>query len=311
MGKWFPKAIAAVDDSNHLIPALERSITQAFITGKPVSEHTFYRTKANPKLPVAVTVSPILLDGKPVGAIEIFRDISMQHEVDRMKSEFISIASHQLRTPLSAVNTYTHMLFSGYVGDLTPSQKDFMLVILSSIDRMNELINTLLDISRIESGMLRIKSEPVNYPEIISSIVRELQGYANDKNIQLVLKMPVQPLNVTTDPLLIKEVCANLLSNAIKYTPSGGKVTLTLTTKGSNAVLSVKDTGYGIPADSQKYLFTKFFRANNALQKETYGTGLGLYMVKLITDSIGGKVWFSSRENAGSTFYFSIPIGKG
>lgn len=307
LGKWFPDVVIIVDSNNKVISPLERPITRAFLTGKTISERVYYRTKKDPRLPVFVTVSPILLNGKPIGAVETFRDITQEYKVDRMKSEFISIASHQLRTPLSAINTYSRMLNSGYAGELTKEQKDFMRIILSSIDRMNELINTLLDISRIETGKLQINSSSVDYKEVILPIVREFTPQAVEKNITLSIKTPDKPLPVMADPLLLSEVFSNLLSNAIKYTPPKGKVSVTLAKKDSNIVLSVKDTGYGIPKESQEYLFSKFFRAGNVLQKETFGTGLGLYMVKLIANSIGGKVWFESRENIGSTFYFSIP----
>jgi PAS domain S-box-containing protein len=307
LGKWFPNTVISVNEMGEPVSSLERPITRAFITGKAVSEYTFFKTKTNPRLPVSVTVSPIMLNDKPIGAIKVFRDISKEHEVDRMKSEFISIASHQLRTPLSAINTYAQMLYSGYAGDLTEDQKSFMRVVLSSIERMNELINTLLDISRIESGTLRINPTALHYQDVITAIVREQKGAAYEKGILVSLKLPIEPLLVMADLLLLKEVCANLLSNAIKYTPPGGKITVTLRAKNENAILTIKDTGYGIPEESQRFLFTKFFRASNVLQKETVGTGLGLYMVKLISEGIGGKVWFKSKEGQGSTFYFSIP----
>lgn len=307
LGKWFPEVVVVVDGKNRVVSPLDRPITRAFLTGKTVSERIHYRTRKDPQLPVFVTVSPILLNDKPIGAVETFRDVTQEYKVDRMKSEFISIASHQLRTPLSAINTYSRMLNSGYAGNLTKEQKDFMRIILSSIDRMNELINTLLDISRIETGKLQINTSSIDYKEIILPIVREFTPSAVEKNITLSVKVPEKPLPVMADSLLLSEVFSNLLSNAIKYTPPKGKVNVVLMKKGANIVLSVKDTGYGIPKESQEYLFSKFFRAGNILQKETFGTGLGLYMVKLIANSMGGKVWFESRENVGSTFYFSIP----
>lgn len=310
IGKWFTRTILAVDQNGSPIPAIDRPITRAFITGKPISEQIYYSTRSNPNLPVFVTVSPVMVEGKPVGAIEVFRDITKEHEIDKMKSEFISIASHQLRTPLSAINTYAMMLVGGYAGKLNNDQYNFLKIILSSVSRMNELISTLLDISKIESGMLKIVSDPVNYQDLVGSIVREQQEHAKDKDIRIKLKLPIEAINIHTDTLLLKEICANFLSNAIKYTPPGGTIFVTLRIKEKSAVLSVKDNGYGIPTDSQKYLFSKFYRANNAMQKETYGTGLGLYMVKLASESIGGKVWFKSAENKGSTFYFSLPTDE-
>ncbi len=308
LGKWFPDIVVAVTQANTVVPPIDRPITRAFLSGRTISERTYYRTRKDPRLPVFVTVSPILQNGKPIGAVETFRDITQEHQVDRMKSEFISIASHQLRTPLSAINTYSRMLYDGYAGDLLEKQKDFMQIILLSIDRMNDLITTLLDISRIETGQLQINPSSVDYNAIINSITKEFDQVAVDKKIKLSVDLPSEPLMITADPLLLKEVFSNLLSNAIKYTPPKGTISVALSKKGKNVILKVSDTGYGIPKESQSNMFSKFFRAGNVMQKETFGTGLGLYMVKLIANSIGGKVWFESRENTGSTFYFSVPI---
>lgn len=308
LGSWYPTTVVALDRSNKIIQPIDRAITRAFLTGNAISERAYYRTKHDSRLPVFVTVSPTILEGKPIGAVEIFHDISKEYRIDSMKSEFISIASHQLRTPLSAINTYAEMLYGGYAGQLSKQQKDFMKIILSSIDRMNELINTLLDVSRIEAGRLRINNSEIDYKDVVAQIIREFRPQAREKKIKLICKAPGGRLDVTADPLLLKEVCANLLSNALKYTPSGGEVTLTLEKKNSEVILAVRDTGYGIPKASQELMFSKFFRAGNVMQKDTHGTGLGLYLVKLISDSIGGKVWFKSRENKGSVFYFSVPI---
>lgn len=310
IGKWYPKIIISVTEDNKAIPPPDRAIARSFLQGKPISEHTFFRTKNGIK-PVWVTVSPIVLNNKPVGAIEVFRDATKEYEVDRMKSEFISIASHQLRTPLSAINTYTQMLYGGYAGKLTEQQKNFMKTVLASVDRMNELIDELLNIARIESGKLKIHLADVDYISVIDAIIKESSHLATDKEITVNFVKEVDTLHITADPLLLKEVCANLFSNALKYTPHGGKVTIKVDKKNNELVLSVSDTGYGIPKSSQSSMFSKFYRAGNVTQRETYGTGLGLYLVKLVADTIGGKIWFESRENEGSTFYFAVPDQSG
>src|SRR5689334_13172123 len=150
IGMWFPKVIIAVTPDDRPVNLIDRPITKAFLTGRPIVEKTHYRRKNGQRIPVAVNVSPILVDGKPRGAIEVFRDISFEQEVDRMKSEFISLASHQLRTPLSAIKTYSHMLVSGYMGEVTAEQRKSLETILGAADRMNELISTLLNITRME-----------------------------------------------------------------------------------------------------------------------------------------------------------------
>lgn len=308
LGEWFPKIFVALDENLTPLSLIDRPITKAFLTGKPIYEKMRYRTKTGQYRPVSVTVSPILLDGRPVGAIEVFRDITVEHSIDRMKSEFISLASHQLRTPLSAVKTYSHMLLEGYMGDVVPAQKKALRTILSATNRMNELVNMLLNVTRVESGSIAVNPKRHSMQRLAEEVAKELQIPAGEKNIAMHLKLPKQPLSVKTDNLLAKEVLINLVNNAVKYTPEGGEVTITLTKKNDQAIFAVTDTGMGIPAHSQDHIFTKFYRAQNVVKQETTGTGLGLYLVKGLVDTLDGKVWFKSTEHKGSTFYFSLPV---
>lgn len=307
IGQWFPKAVVAKSSSGDEFLPSERPITQAFMTGKPIITKLLYVSKSGRQFPVSVTVSPIVLDNQPIGAVEVFRDITVEHNIDRMKSEFISIASHQLRTPLSAIKTYSHLLSEGYVGTLSKEQTELMDTVMLSIDRMNELIDTLLDVSKIERGKLGLDLKEADLSKLLTGIVKEVGQSAKAK--QLNITANVEPAVITyTDPVLVKEVYANLLSNAVKYTPAGGDVQVMLRTKDRHMVFGVKDTGYGIPKRFQSRVYSKFFRAPNVIQQETSGTGLGLYMVRSIADSLGGKVWFKSRENKGTGFYFSMPL---
>jgi PAS domain S-box-containing protein len=308
VGEWFPKIIVALDENLTPLSLIDRPITKAFLTGHSVSEKMMYRTKTGQYRPVAVTVSPILIKGRPSGAIEVFRDITVEQNVDRMKSEFISLASHQLRTPLSAVKTYSHMLLDGYMGDLVPAQKKALRTILNATNRMNELVNMLLNVTRVESGSIAINAKSCNLQRLSEEVFRELQIAANDKQINLKLHMPKEQCVIKTDNLLAKEILVNLVNNAIKYTPDEGTVTLKLECKKDAAVFTVTDTGIGIPPYSQEHIFTKFYRAQNVVKRETTGTGLGLYLVKGLVDTLGGKVWFTSTENVGSSFYLSLPL---
>lgn len=307
LGQWFPRVIQAIDPEGETVDMLDRPVMQAMVTGKPVVSRTLYLTKSKRTVPVAITVSPILIDERPVGAIEVFRDISHEYEVDRMKSEFISIASHQLRTPLTAIKTYSHMLAEGYGGDLTKHQREFMDIILGSINRMNELINTLLDISRIEEGRLTIDPQTTDLELLVKEIVQELGPLAKAKRIKVGLSISTKQPQLRTDPLLVKEVCANLLSNAIKYTAAGGQVYVEVAEDSNNFIVTFTDTGYGIPKPEQKRVFSKFFRAENILDKESGGTGLGLYLVKQVVENLGGQIKFKSAEGKGSSFSFSLP----
>ena len=224
-----------------------------------------------------------------------------------MKSEFISLASHQLRTPLSAIKTYSHMLIDGYMGDITAEQKRSLSTIISASNRMNELISTLLNITRIESGSISIQPKLLSMRKLAEEALKELEHTAKSRDIKLELKGSAGEYQVRTDALIAKEIISNLASNAIKYTPDGGSVTVKLNNRATSVVVGVTDTGLGIPKSAHAQIFTKFFRAPNVVKLETSGTGLGLYLVKGLADKLGGKVWFTSEENKGSTFFFSLP----
>lgn len=309
VGKWFPKVVVAYDEYGNELKPMQRPIAEVFITGKPISTITYYKRKTGDLFPAHITVSPIKLQGEPIGAIQVFRDVSREHEIDRMKSEFISIASHQLRTPLSAIKTYAYMLFDGYAGQITEQQREFMRIILTSVFRMNGLISTLLNVTRIETGSLRVVSRQTNLVRLIKEILNELMPRAYEKHINIKLEVAENFNKIKTDRLLTREVMVNLISNAIKYTPEQGNIAIKLSKIDDEIVFSVEDDGYGIPPVAQEMIFTKFYRANNIQNKETAGTGLGLYLVKGIVANLGGRIWFDSQENHGTTFYFTLPTG--
>jgi PAS domain S-box-containing protein len=310
LGKWFMRKLVAVDENNVPTSPIDRPITRAFLTGKPITEKMFYRKKNGQMVPVSTTVSPIIHNNKPIGAIEVFRDITLENEIDRMKSEFISLASHQLRTPLSAIKTYSHMLSDGYMGDIAPAQRTALRTIINATNRMNELISTLLNITRIESGTIAISSKMISLDKLVQDVVKDLEVQAGDKNITITIKQPKKPIRIRTDNLIAKEILANLVANSIKYTPDGGTIQIRTQRHKGTVVIAVQDNGVGIPKYSQDQVFTKFFRAPNVIKYETTGTGLGLYLVKGLTERLGGKIWFESEEGKGSTFFFSPPSSK-
>lgn len=311
IGTWFPKKIVAVTFEDKPINLIDRPITKAFLTGKPVAEKTYYRKKNGQKIALSVNASPILSNGKPLGAIEVFRDITFEQEVDRMKSEFISLASHQLRTPLSAIKTYTHMLFDGYMGELNSSQKKSLKTIISASNRMNELISTLLNITHIESGTIAVTPKLVQIDKIADEVTRELALMADGKSISLSASIKGQGSTaIKTDALIVKEIMTNLVSNAIKYTPDFGSVSMIIRPRQTSISVEVSDSGWGIPKYSQDQVFSKFFRAQNIVKRETTGTGLGLYLVKGLLEALGGQIRFVSEEEKGTSFFFSLPRNK-
>jgi PAS domain S-box-containing protein len=308
IGAWFPKKIKSVKEDGTPVSLIDRPITRAFLTGKIITEKGLYVHKDGHTIPVTITVSPVILEGKPVGAIEVFRDITVEAEVDKLKSDFISLASHQLRTPLSAIKTYSHMLIDGYMGEVSSAQKKSLRTIIAGTNRMNELISTLLNITRLESGNMVANIKEVYPVRLLEEIVKEHALSAADRDIHLIFKPPKSSnLSIKTDALLFKEILSNLVSNAIKYTPEGGKVSLQTKNRRYDVLFSVADSGVGIPKHAQDQIFTKFFRAQNVVRQETSGTGLGLYLVKGIVDALDGKIWFESQEGKGTVFYVCLP----
>ena len=309
-GKWFHEIIAAQDEKGNKIPEIDRPITKSFMTGKPVSQRLFYVLPDGNRIVADVTVSPITHDGKPVGAIEITRDVTREREIDKMKTEFIGIASHQLRTPLTALKTYAHLLSDEVEGWHNEKAEKYLSTILQSTTRMNEIINTLLNISRIESGILNVDFRKVDLSAFLESIHNELYNLSNEKDIRFSLSIPDKKYVVATDKLLLAEIVSNLIANAVKYTEPGGSIVLKLgiNKDKEQAIISVADTGIGIPSHFHSQIFTKFFRSPNATTVDASGNGLGLYMAKQMADAIHADLYFDSEEGEGSIFCLTLPL---
>ena len=286
-------------------------IKECISTGKIImmEKHTILVTKNDRKIPVADSAAPLKdKNGQVMGCVVVFRDVTKEREVDLAKSEFVSLASHQLRTPLSSINWYAEMLLNGDAGKLNEDQKSFVDEIYHGNQRMVELVNSLLNISRLELGTFMIEPIMTDLTTIAVSVLAELNADVSSKQLQIEKIYQRNLPQILADPKLVRIIFQNLLSNAVKYTPVKGKIKLTIKTQDRDILIQVKDTGCGIPQAQQSKIFTKLFRADNARQMETDGTGLGLYIVKSILDKSGGNIIFRSEENKGTTITARIPI---
>ena len=314
VGKSMVQVVPREDVNGVEVLFKERILTQVLAGQKFVADLAnpfYYIRKDKSRFPVSSIVSPVILNKKIVGAVEVFRDITKEKEIDKAKTEFVSLASHQLRTPLSTVNWYSEMLLTGDVGEVTTEQKKYLEEIYNGNQRMVELVNTLLDVSRIELGTLVVESKPTNIVKLTQNVINEQKLQIIEKKIKLSPSFEDNIPLITADPKLLRMVIQNLLSNAIKYTPDGGKIRASLSLdEKKNVILKISDTGYGIPENQQDKIFSKLFRADNVIGKDTEGTGLGLYIAKSIVEQVGGKLWFESEENQGATFYVALPLHK-
>lgn len=260
------------------------------------------------QLPITLSVAP--LGGGLAGAVIVIRDVTEDRALDDAKSGFISVASHQLRTPLTTIRWYSEMLLSEDVGVLSPAQQDFLKEVHSGAERLYQTIDLLLGISRVESGRIKTEKSAIDLATFTVDIVKELRPSIDEKKLTFTVTPLPAPVVVSLDPLMLRQVVLNLASNAIRYTNEGGTVEMRwkISDDSKHVVYEVRDNGIGIPRAQQNRIFTKFFRAENALVKVPDGSGLGLALVKELTESWGGRVWFETEEGKGTVFYFTIPL---
>ena len=257
----------------------------------------------------AIDISPILdKSGEPIFFVGIEKDVTKDIALDRSKTEFVSLASHQLRTPLTAIRWYTELLLNGEAGKLAKKQAEYLGEVSGETRRMIELVNSLLDVSRMELGTFEINSEMADVCGILESVIKDLKPSLIKSKIDLEYTCDKEIPKLLVDIKLTSFIFQNILSNAIKYSRERGVVKVEVKLLEKEVRVSVADKGLGIPEKQKKEIFTKFFRADNVRIKDTEGSGLGLYLVKTILGSIGGEAWFESKENVGSTFYVSIPL---
>ncbi|MCX6736169.1 MAG: ATP-binding protein [Candidatus Parcubacteria bacterium] len=319
--------VTVEDKDGNIIPQEKQPMNLA-LTGVPTISTVAtgpsyqYVRKDKTKFPAAMTVSPIILDKKIIGAVEVFRDITKEKEIDKAKTEFVLLASHQLRTPPTSMKWFLEMLLAEEAGPLNEKQKEYSEEIYQSNERMIILINSLLNVSRVELGTFAIEPKSTDVISLIKGATKDLELEIKEKELEIHEKYPGELQLFFIDPKLSRIAIQNVISNAVKYTPKRGsiEVEVFLKNRGENIgnhsiqkdslVITVSDTGIGIPKDQQDKIFTKLFRADNVKEKDTDGNGLGLYLAKSIINGIKGDIWFESELNKGTKFYLTIPFNE-
>ena len=229
-------------------------------------------------------------------------------EASRMKMEFLTIMTHQIRTPFTNLRWVVDLLVTDKVGSFDKKQKEYLEILRENSERLEELINKIITVSKIEQGEFPMAKKKFSLGKLIVKAVKESRVYAEASNIKVETDISKDIPELVADQGQIMEVVENLLNNAIKYSKKKGKVEISAVVKEEKVRVEIKDSGLGIPEEDQKYIFRKFFRSKNAVKHQTQGSGLGLFIIKSIIGAHKGKVGFSSQVRKGTTFWFTLPI---
>ncbi|HEY9721536.1 MAG TPA: ATP-binding protein [Oscillatoriaceae cyanobacterium] len=275
-------------------------------------------------LDVEAMAVPIIYNGRP--AIQVVaRDVSAYksmaealrkknaelEELDRLKSQFVSMVSHELRTPLTSIMGYAEFLEDGVAGELGEGPREFVTLIQTATKRLQRLVDDLLDFSRMEAGTFRLNLQEVELGEAIRHVSEHLHPVSERRGVRIVLELPARPIRVQADPGRFEQVLANLIGNALKFTPSGGHVTVDVQPTPQEVTICVRDTGIGIPAQKLPHLFERFYQVDPSLTRTSGGAGLGLAIAKALVEAHGGCITVASEPNVGSAFCFTLPVARG
>ncbi len=263
---------------------------------------------------VAIHLAPVQMQEEFLGTVTIFRDITHQVEIDRLKSEFVATVSHELRTPMTSIKGYVEVLLMGAAGDLSDQQSQFLDVVLSNTERLNVLVNDLLDVSRIDAGKYELSMQPLRLQDLTQEVVSEQQRQAGEDNkpISIEYELPSDLPRVRGDEQRVRQILSNLVRNAYHYTPANGNVNIRAVSIDDEVQVDVKDDGIGIETEVQDRVFERFYRGEDPLVLATAGTGLGLSIVQQLIELHDGRIWVQSDgiPGNGSTFSFTLPIFK-
>jgi signal transduction histidine kinase len=264
---------------------------------------------------VAVTLAPVFFRSEFMATVSIFRDITREVQVDRLKSEFVANVSHELRTPMTSIKGYVEVMLMGVTGPISDQQEHFLKIIRNNTERLNVLVNDLLDVSRIESGRMQLEFQPVDLREVAQDVLAEFQRRSREEEKLIYFSVTVSPNlpRVKADSNRVRQVLASLVSNGFNYTPAEGHVTIKLGPTDDHSVqIDVVDDGIGLSPRDQSRLFERFYRGDDPLVLASAGTGLGLAISKILIEMHGGKIWYTSSgvRGEGCVFSFTLPCSE-
>ncbi len=280
---------------------LKCSYEEASVKVKRLDQRYFFK----------IAINPVFHEGKLWGALVQLTDVTRFHEMEKIKTDFVSIVSHEFRTPLTTITVGVEMLKEGMLGDLTPRGKEVLDAIGADCDRLSRLIDNLMELSRIESGTIYVEAEPTDVSDLVQEAVRPLKIQAEKQGIEVITDLPPELPPVAADFNKSVWVLANLVGNAMRYTDTGGTITVRVRQRGKRLFFSVQDTGSGIPKEHQDKIFRKYVQVSGQGRKGSGGVGLGLAIAKDIVMAHGGEIWVDSEVGKGTTFTFTFPVYQG
>ncbi len=281
--------------------ALKCSYEEASVKVKRLDQRYFFK----------IAINPIFHQGELWGALVQLTDVTRFHEMEKIKTDFVSIVSHEFRTPLTTIIVGVEMLKEGMLGDLTPRGKEVLEAIGSDCERLNRLIENLMELTRIESGTIYVEAEPTDVDDLINEAVRPMRIQAEKQEVELITDLPPDLPPVAADFNKAVWVLTNLVGNAMRYTEPGGRITVRVRQRGKRHFFSVEDTGSGIPKEHLDKIFRKYVQVSGSGKKGTGGVGLGLAIAKDIVMAHGGEIWVDSEVGKGTTFTFTFPVYQG
>ncbi|NOX62635.1 MAG: GAF domain-containing protein [Chloroflexi bacterium] len=289
------------DDFLALLEAMRQSPHEA-----QARELTLTRSRSGREAVYQALATPLFAGESLQGIAAVLRDITGQKELERMKSNFLSVVSHELKTPLHSIKGFVDIILMGRTGPVTEIQRDFLETVKQQTDHLQRMIDDLLEFSRLESGRVTLRLQPVDVPVVAEAVVDKLSPLAETAEVALINRVPDEMSTILADPWRLEQVVTNLVDNAIKFTPAGGSVTISAVERDDEVEISVSDTGIGIAPDEMERVFDRFYQVDGGANRLYKGTGLGLTICRHIVEHHHGRIWVESESGQGATFIFTI-----